>query len=77
MDKKKIPLLTKKINGVEITNFEIGEIKMICDYLFVDRVKDMATFPRFQQCFGPLFSDENNFILSEVYKEVYGKKKKL
>ena len=76
MDKKKIPLITKKINGVEVTNFEIGAIRMICDYLFVDRVKDMATFPRFEQCFGPLFTDESNFILSDVFKEICGEKRK-
>ena len=76
MEAKKIPLLKKKIYGTEVSNFEIGAIRMICDYLFVDRVKDMATFPRFEQCFGPLFSDEENFNLSEVYKEICGEKKK-
>ena len=76
MEAKKIPLLKKKIYGTEISNFEIGSIRMICDYLFVDRVKDMATFPRFEQCFGPLFSDEENFSISEVYKEICGEKKK-
>ena len=76
MESKKIPILTKKIDGVEVTNLEIGIIRMLCDYLFVDRVKDMATFPRFEQCFGPLFNDENNFILSDVFKEICGDKKK-
>ena len=74
--KNKFPLLKKKIKGVEISNFEIGMIRMICDYLFVDRVKDMATFPRFEQCFGPFFSDDNNFKISEVYKEICGEKRK-
>ena len=76
MESKKIPILTKKIDGVEVTNLEIGIIRMLCDYLFVDRVKDMATFPRFEQCFGPLFSDDNNFILSDAFKEICGEKKK-
>lgn len=73
---EKPKLRTKKINDVEISNFEIAAIKMICDYLFVDRLNDMATFPRFEQCFGPLFSDESNFSLSEAFKEICGKKKK-
>ena len=76
MEAKRMPLLKKKINGIEVSNFEIGAIRMICDYLFVDRIKDMSTFPRFEQCFGPLFSDEDNFNLSEVYKEICGEKKK-
>ena len=76
MKTNKIPILKKKINGIEVSNYEIGIIKMICDYLFVDRVKDMATFPRFEQCFGPLFSDDNTFILSEVFKEICGPKRK-
>ena len=76
MESKAIPLLKKKINGIEITNFEIGVIRMICDYLFVDRLKDMSTFPRFEHCFGPLFSDEDDFNLSEVFKEICGEKKK-
>ena len=76
MDAKRMPLLKKKIYGIEVSNFEIGAIRMICDYLFVDRVKDMSTFPRFEQCFGPLFSDEENFNLLEVYKEICGEKKK-
>lgn len=76
MESKKIPLLKKKINGIEISNFEIGVIRMICDYLFVDRVKDMSTFPRFEHCFGPLFSDEDDFNLLEVFKEICGEKKK-
>ena len=76
MEALKIPLIKKKIYGTEISNFEIGAIRMVCDYLFVDRIKDMATFPRFEQCFGPLFTDEEDFSLSEVYKEICGEKKK-
>ena len=76
MEAKKISLIKKKLFGTEVSNFEIGAIRMICDYLFVDRIKDMATFPRFEQCFGPLFTDEDDFSLSEVFKEICGEKKK-
>ena len=68
--------VTKTINNVQISNFNVAVIRMICDYLFVDRLNDMATFPRFEQCFGPLFSDENDFIISEAFKEICGPKKK-
>ena len=63
-------------NNIEITNSEITLIKTVCDYLIVDRVKDFSTFPRFEQYFGPLFSDKNDFQLSEVFKEICGKNKK-
>ena len=66
----------KIFNKIEITNSEIALIKTVCDYLIVDRVKDFSTFPRFEQCFGPLFSDKNDFQLSEVFKEICGKNKK-
>ena len=73
---EKPKLTTKKINNIEISNFDVIVIRMICDYLFVDRLNDMATFTRFEQCFGPLFSDENNFSISEAFKEICGPKKK-
>ena len=78
MEKESNPQLnkTKMINKIEISNIEINKIKTVCDYLFVDRVKDFATFPRFEQCFGPLFSDKTDFILSEAFKEICGKNKK-
>ena len=66
----------KLINNIKITNFEINSLKTFCDYLIVDRVKDYSTFPRFEKCFGPLFSDKEDFILSEVFKEICGKNKK-
>ena len=80
MEKEQNPqsdIIKKKIiNKIEITNEEINKIKSICDYLFVDRVKNFSTFPRFEKCFGPLFSDEDDFLLSEVFKEICGKNKK-
>lgn len=66
----------KIIKGIQITNIEINLIKSLCDYLILDRVKDFATFQRFEQCLGPLFSDNCDFILSEVYKEICGPKRK-
>jgi len=66
----------KIIKGIQITNLEINLIKSLCDYLILDRVKDFATFQRFEQCLGPLFSDKGDFILSEVYKEICGSKRK-
>ena len=70
------PIKKKIINKIEISDLELNSIKTICDYLFVDRVKDFSTFPRFEQCFAPLFSDKSDFILSEAFKVICGKNKK-
>ena len=51
------------------------KIKTLCEYLFFDQFQDTATFPRFEQCFQPLF---NNVTLSmeTVFKDICGEKKK-
>lgn len=67
----------KKVYGVDISEFEFYCIKMISDYLFLDRFNDCASFVRFEQCFGPLFSPKNKqFKLVEAYKEIVGPKRK-
>ena len=77
MEAKEVPTLEKKkINGIEISNFEIAEIAMICDYLVLDRFHDISTFLRFEKCFGPLFSKEKPNFLFSVFQEICGHKKK-
>ena len=51
------------------------KIKTLCEYLFFDQFQDTATFPRFEQCFQPLF---NNITISmeTVFKDICGEKKK-
>ena len=51
------------------------KIKTLCEYLLFDQFQDTATFPRFEQCFQPLF---NNVTLSmeTVFKDICGEKKK-
>ena len=74
---KEKPMRVKKLYGVEISEFELFCIRMICDYLFLDRFNDSASFIRFEQCFGPLFSLKNkDFKLVEAYREIIGKNKK-
>ena len=68
---------TKKIYGIEISEFELFCIRMISDYLFLDRFNDSASFIRFEQCFGPLFSIKNpQFKLVDAFKSIVGKNKK-
>ena len=74
---KQLHIKSKTLNGVELTNYELAMIRMISDYLFLDRFNDVASFLRFEQCFGLLFSkNDPNFKLSEAFKEIVGEKKK-
>ena len=71
------PMKRKIIYGVDFSEFELYSIRMICDFLFLDRFNDCASFVRFEQCFGPLFSSKNKeFKLVEAYKEIVGPKRK-
>ena len=67
----------KQIFGIDFSEFELFSIRMISDYLFLDRFNDSASFVRFEQCFGPLFSSKNKqFKLVEAFKEIVGPKRK-
>ena len=75
-DNDNLPIIEKKeINGVEITNLEIAKIAMVCDYIVLDRFQDIASFLRFEKCFGPLFPNEKSNFLFEVFQEICGHKK--
>ena len=68
----------KKLLGINFSEFDLNCIKVICDYLFLDRFSDSASFVRFEQCFGLLFSPKNkDFKLVEAFKEIVGPKKKI
>ena len=70
-------LKTKSLCGVNFSEFDLASVKMISDYLFLDRFNDSSSFVRFEQCFGPLFSSKNKeFKLVEAFKEIVGPKKK-
>ena len=51
------------------------KLKTICEFLFFDRLKNEATFPRFEQCFQPLFTESNLSMLS-IFTEIAGEKRK-
>ena len=55
-------------------NIEI-KIKTICDFLFIDRFQDTATFPRFEKCLQPLLNNKKISML-KVFKDICGPKKK-
>ena len=51
------------------------KLKTICEFLFFDHLKNEATFPRFEQCFQPLFPDSENSMFS-IFTEIAGEKRK-
>ncbi len=68
---------TKKLCNVDFSELDLARIRMISDYLFLDRFNDSSSFVRFEQCFGPLFSSKNKeFKLVEAYREIVGPKRK-
>ena len=77
-DPKSLPTMKRKtIYGINFSEFELYCIRMISDFLFLDRFNDCASFVRFEQCFGPLFSPKNKeFKLVEAFKEIVGPKRK-
>lgn len=52
------------------------KINTICDYLFFDQFSEIATYLRFERCFQPLFSEESNLELDDLFREICGDKKK-
>ena len=65
--------MSKKIN---LSEEEKKKINTICDYLFFDQFTEMATYLRFERCFQPLFIDDKNLDIEELFKELCGPKKK-
>ena len=51
------------------------KIKTICEYIFFDQYQDTATFPRFEQCFQPLFNNVS-ISIETVFKDICGEKRK-
>ena len=54
---------------------EEEKLRTICEFLFFDHLKTEATFPRFEQCFQPLFPDSELSML-DIFTEIAGKKRK-
>ena len=54
---------------------EDEKLRTICEFLFFDHLKSEATFPRFEQCFQPLFLDEDISMLT-IFSEIAGEKRK-
>ena len=63
-------------NKIDLTEEEQKKINSICDYLFFDQFSEMATYLRFERCFQPLFIEDKNIVLEEIFKEICGPKKK-
>jgi hypothetical protein len=51
------------------------KLRTVCEFLFFDHLKNEATFPRFEQCFQPLFP-EHEFSMLSLFTEIAGEKRK-
>ena len=51
------------------------KLRTVCEFLFFDHLKNEATFPRFEQCFQPLFP-EHEFSILSLFTEIAGEKRK-
>ena len=63
-------------NKLGLSQEEERNIKMVCEYLFFDQFTEVATFLRFERCFQPLFNEEPDLDLENLFKELCGPKKK-
>ena len=63
------------MSGFESENENQTKLKTICEFLFFDQFQDNATFPRFEQCFQPLFNNLN-ISMETIFKDICGPKKK-
>lgn len=59
----------------ELNEEDQTKIKTICEYIFFDQYQDTATFPRFEQCFQPLFNNVS-ISIETVFKDICGEKRK-
>ena len=62
-------------NKSEFTEEDLTKLKILTDYLFFDQYKNVASFPRFQQCFAA-FAKEKKLKLFPIFKEICGEKRK-
>ena len=51
--------MSEEKTDINLTQEELETLKIICDFLFFDQLKHMASFPRFESCFGATLTNEN------------------
>ena len=63
---------------INLTQEELETLKIICDFLFFDQLKNMTSFPRFESCFGATLTNENRTeSLVNIFKDLCGPKKNI
>ena len=69
--------MSEEKTDINLTKEELENLKIISDYLFFDHFKVMASFPRFESCFGSTIPSENRTeSLQKIFKDICGPKKK-
>ena len=65
------------MSKIGLTPEEIQKIQTLLDFLLFDQFTHFISFPRFEQCFLPLFSKKiSSDLLLSIFKEISGPKKK-
>ena len=64
------------MTNLNITNEELEKLKVLGEYLIFDQYKNVASFPRFEECFGLLFEEYSSESLQKIYKDICGKNHK-
>ena len=64
------------MTDLNITNEELEKLKVLGEYLIFDQYKNVASFPRFEECFGLLFEEYSSESLQKIYKDICGKSHK-
>ena len=63
------------MTSIDIEEDILNKLRVLCDFLFFDQYKDMASFPRFEECFSGL-TKEMEINLENVFKDICGEKRK-
>ena len=63
------------MSKIDLNQEEFLKIQTILDFLFFDHFSSYASFPRFEQSFQPLFSNQS-FNFFTIFKEICGQKRK-
>ncbi|MCQ2816011.1 MAG: C2 family cysteine protease [archaeon] len=61
--------------SINLTEEELGKLKVLADFVFYDEYQDKASYPQFEQTFAAFFKD-GNVSLEKAFKALCGDKRK-
>jgi hypothetical protein len=63
------------MTNISLDETEIEKMKNLCNFLLFDQHSYRVSYPRFEECIGPL-SRSQDFQLKKVFMDICGKNKK-